>query len=951
MTAGAPWSVKGIDPKAREVAKDLARRAGMTLGEWLNRVILEDDLPEDVTSEDHFAERAPRAFVEPPRPRLVSMTPAPRGDDLARIAYALDRLTDRIEASETRTGLAISGVEHSVRQAVARIETTEREHVAVSARFESAVDRVASEQTRVAERLRRMESETGGPRSAEALRALEQSVTRVAGHVYDAEGRTRETLAALEARLQSTEAFTGGDPAALIDEVVGRLGQRLADAEGRTADALESLRSSLGTLDGRLRSVETGAPADVEHRLETLAASLTQRVEDARAEIAEKLSATSAGRVDQRFAELAAHVQAAEQRSAEAIQRMGHEVLSMAETLNRRVQTSEQRSAEAIAQVGGEMARVAGAVETRLGRAEQVQAEALEKLGAEIGRITERLTERMLGSERRAAQAIDDVGEQVARVTERMEQRHERASDDLAERIRQSEERTALLLDDARSRIEQRLAEPQARPAVEFLAAPSAAAFGPELFSRAETEAEDDYAEDEFAGEAKPEAHAEPDAYATAAGFARADFADTDFERADFDADEDFAPIPEPEEDIFGLDQPEPPAEAEGDARPFSTREVIEQARAAARAAATAEPAKPPLEVKVKARWRTTGKASPGLFGGLKSRRAPNSTLQTALMVAGGAAFLSVGAAGVVLMEGPPARNPADALAVGSIHSSPRAAIALSPQALGPITPVPMEAAEPAAPPPPPVDALVTAYVNAVKGVEAGQPGALAKLKAIADAGHPPAEAYLGKLYETGAHGVTLNMAEARRWTLRAAEGGDAAAMHNTALYYFRGEGGAQDLASAVRWFHKAADQGVVDSQYNLGLLYQTGSGVDRDLAEAYKWFSVAANGGDGQARANALDLETKLTGAQLAAAEQAVDALHPAGDRSALAARTAPPTATLAAAQRILGRLGYYKGPVDGAASSKLKLAVAAYQRDQGLAATGSLDPNTASRLSVFTR
>ena len=46
MTSGAPWSVKGIDPKAREVAKDLARRSGMTLGEWLNRVILEDEGPD-----------------------------------------------------------------------------------------------------------------------------------------------------------------------------------------------------------------------------------------------------------------------------------------------------------------------------------------------------------------------------------------------------------------------------------------------------------------------------------------------------------------------------------------------------------------------------------------------------------------------------------------------------------------------------------------------------------------------------------------------------------------------------------------------------------------------------------------------------------------------------------------------------------------------------------------
>jgi hypothetical protein len=46
MTAGAPWSVKGIDPKAREVAKELAARAGMTLGEWLNRSILEGEAPQ-----------------------------------------------------------------------------------------------------------------------------------------------------------------------------------------------------------------------------------------------------------------------------------------------------------------------------------------------------------------------------------------------------------------------------------------------------------------------------------------------------------------------------------------------------------------------------------------------------------------------------------------------------------------------------------------------------------------------------------------------------------------------------------------------------------------------------------------------------------------------------------------------------------------------------------------
>jgi localization factor PodJL len=47
MSSGTPWSVKGIDPRARAVAKTAARKEGMTLGEWLNRVILDDGETED----------------------------------------------------------------------------------------------------------------------------------------------------------------------------------------------------------------------------------------------------------------------------------------------------------------------------------------------------------------------------------------------------------------------------------------------------------------------------------------------------------------------------------------------------------------------------------------------------------------------------------------------------------------------------------------------------------------------------------------------------------------------------------------------------------------------------------------------------------------------------------------------------------------------------------------
>src|SRR5690242_3414639 len=48
----APWQVKGIGPHARETAREAARRSGMSLGQWLNAVILEQAADEGVHPDD-----------------------------------------------------------------------------------------------------------------------------------------------------------------------------------------------------------------------------------------------------------------------------------------------------------------------------------------------------------------------------------------------------------------------------------------------------------------------------------------------------------------------------------------------------------------------------------------------------------------------------------------------------------------------------------------------------------------------------------------------------------------------------------------------------------------------------------------------------------------------------------------------------------------------------------
>ncbi|HEY3886954.1 MAG TPA: Localization factor PodJS, partial [Caulobacteraceae bacterium] len=487
MTANAPWSVKGIDPKAREIAKDLARRSGMTLGEWLNQMILDDGAPEEA------APPRPAAFSSPDQAASYERFEAPEhpGDDVLRASQALDRLSARIEAAERRATLAISGIDQSVSGVLSRLETTEREQTAVSARFEGAVGELAEEHARMAERLQRMELEAIAPPSVEAVRSMEGALAKVASHLYDGEAKADQRFGDLRRELDGLSAQLAIGPSAAspdeqADAVVERLAGRLSEAEERTSAAMRGLEASFAQLDERLAGAETRIEGRVpEASLEQLATSLSARVDAARAEMADKIREAADGRFDRMertLSEMTGHVEEAERRSSSAIERMGHEVLRMADTLGRRVQEVEHRSADAIEQVGGEVARMSHSMEARLERSDEVGAKALEKLGGEIARITERLSERIANAERRSAQAMDDVGEQVSRVSERLQDRQERTSTELSERIRLSEERTARLLEDARERIDQRLEETQKRLAEATAAAPSTPGFGHNAF-------------------------------------------------------------------------------------------------------------------------------------------------------------------------------------------------------------------------------------------------------------------------------------------------------------------------------------------------------------------------------------------------------------------------------------------------------------------------------------
>jgi putative methionine-R-sulfoxide reductase with GAF domain len=101
------------------------------------------------------------------------------------------------------------------------------------------------------------------------------------------------------------------------------------------------------------------------------------------------------------------------------------------------------------------------------------------------------------------------------------------------------------------------------------------------------------------------------------------------------------------------------------------------------------------------------------------------------------------------------------------------------------------------------------------------------------------------------------------------AEQGDAAAQFSVGARYATGEEVPQDYSEAVRWFSMAAEQGHIAAQATLGAYYWVGRGVPEDLVKAYFWSVLAQAGGDEASKYRVALLASRMSRAQIAAAQQ----------------------------------------------------------------------------------
>lgn len=927
MSAAAPWSVKGIEPRAREIAKDLARRSGMTLGEWLNTMIMEDGDDEEGVVPLSRRPHAADSYERRGRSRRVEDAYGAGEEPWQRLSASIDAIASRLEAAERRSTVAIQGVDQAVSGLVRRLDNQDETGRAYGRR----IDDISEELREGHRRLRKFEQEVG-PKTAETFGKVETTLGALAGRLYDIEERQRGSVNELRQRMDAVEKVAGPGVGA---DLLAQVGQRLDQAQGRTTEALRGLERSFAGLDQRLRAAEARVePEGVREaaRFEKLAETLSRQVEANRAEMMRRMdTAETEGRMDRIERAVLAigdQVKASEERSARAVEAMGREVLRIAQNLNGRVAQIETDGPARLEKLGEtltrkvetDMGRFAQGLEQRLVAADDRHAMALEKLGGEITRISDRLSERIAQSERRSQQALEDIGRRLADSSNKIEQHYDRASGELAERMRLSEERTAALIAEARENIGRR-AEPAARPEAAHAdwraAAFPDAAFPDATFDNgfddpvfAEQQAwSADLAPPEPELETGPHARDEvltastvfdavmrgpvPEAPPSAPFGSRAPEPSLAEEVGPAPQTPAFAPAPAPPPiqapaaaPVFGqgfggadvsdaLAATAPPAfDAGPDDFAGETDFVDPRALRAAAAQGRASSTRQAIDA-ARAAMAAPEEAQPPRSGfGLK--RGGKSRLQERLdkqaSKGGDTVRKALGASAVAVLL-----TAGGAAAFGELTGTGIRLPALGGFGASPeVQPLAALAAVPAEPSAEDRARGAELYRQAIELLDADDAAGVETLKQAATLGFAPAQLHLASLYENGAAGLAASPAEARVWVRRAADAGDARGMHNYGMYLYEGIGGAQDRAGAVEWLRRAAEAGLVDSQFNVAKLYESGDeGIQPDLPEAYKWYLIAARAGDGDAQSAVERLRTGLPAAERGAARAAADAFQ----------------------------------------------------------------------------
>lgn len=413
MSGPAPWSVKGIDPRAREAAREAARQRGLTIGEWLNQAILANEAAL-AAAREHLASDTP------PGPEAQNTE-----KNLELLHQALSQLAERVDTNDRRAASAIGAVDRSLSAIGKRLESAQAEAEAGDGRVDSLLQELREAQSALLRQMSKLEE---------------------------------EEIAAIKAeRAHDRAGF------ASVEENVSNLAERVAGAEAQTGEALRALETSLVSLDEKI----TRAGGEPE-RLAILADDFSAKVDDVRAQFAGQIAAAldELKPEDTRsaLADLSKRIAATERRHAQTIEAVSIEIKRMSEQMERRLRGIEMRNDDGVA-AREQMRDGLQAIDRRMGAMEEREGVAFAHLSDEMGKIADRIEDRVIQSEHRSADALQQVGEHVALVAERLHERQDRLVEEVSDRIHESEQRHVDYLNQAIENMSTALDKIEARAA------------------------------------------------------------------------------------------------------------------------------------------------------------------------------------------------------------------------------------------------------------------------------------------------------------------------------------------------------------------------------------------------------------------------------------------------------------------------------------------------------
>ena len=850
MKPGIPWSVKGIESQARERAKEAAHRAGMTLGAWLNTVILERAEDADVT----LARQAGRTRQAMPEEEVKS-----RLDDLAA---QIAELNQRGEEAAGPSQFESARPSRNFNQILERIDNTERQTAEALAAVNERLVNLGQELAQpVPPRLFvRPEDVPGFP-------ALEGALRNIVEHIAASETRSRDALKSMQDRLAEIGSRSAGsDDEATISKspIVERFEERLTDMGTRVARAEASVRQSvpqavtaeLAKLNERIEAVRLSSDAQAararqvasqavheefrdfrntgadDQRVRTEIEGLSQRIDDLKADAAserdlhslrvavEQISARLAqipilpplAEVDRRLAELADRLERS---------RAGdHHLEPQVSDLESRIAGLDHRLSQIVSEPGEMQAWSAvqpqlAALIDRLGHTEE-RLEHLASLDRSIGQLFD--------SVEQTRNWARDVAEDAAnRMASRVVEAQPGASATPSAELRAMTEALATLRTGATS-TDQRNQE-------------TFAAIHDTLEQIVGRLADIEMAITGTATSQPPlESPSSPGRLVSEMPILAPAPGSMSFEPPRIPPIESFAPHPA-EANLSPLvaPLPDPPSPAEINTAPAD--DFIAAARRAAHAAAKGNPFGNGMTFLNRARAKSTNSPSSSKFSiPFLRRESPPAGPPTDLPPA--AALTHHGRRRTLILAGLVLLAAISAITLRSLWSSRD------------ITPLPKPPASESEIVPGTDDHQTTGMnvaagstaANAIKITNYTDEALTAALPVPSDVDSAAGD--------TSVAGLPLQIGSA---SLRqAALGGNAEAQYAVANRYLEGQDVKQDASLAAKWYLKAAVQDFAPAQYRLGSLYERGKGVTQNLATALEWYERAAKGGNVKAMHNA---------------------------------------------------------------------------------------------------